>query len=122
MNWLREHKKEQAEIRLLLGDKWEDDLGDLVFTTETGHHLNGTTLTHQAKRLGEKIGKPGFCFHSLRHSYAVASIRAGDDLKTIQENLGHAGISITMDTYAAFTDDMAKASAERMEEYLNRIM
>lgn len=121
MGWLRDHKKEQAKIRLLLGDKWEDDLGDLVFTTETGRHLNGTTLTHQAKRLGEKIGKPGFTFHSLRHSYAVASIRAGDDLKTIQSNLGHAGISITMDTYAAFTEDMAKASAERMEAYYSKL-
>ena len=53
------------------------------------------------------------------HSYAVAAIRAGDDMKTVSSNLGHTTISITMDIYASFTDDMATASANRMNAYIS---
>ena len=67
----------------------------------------------------KKIGKDGFRFHVLRHSYAVAAIRAGDDMKTVSSNLGHTTISITMDIYASFTEDMAKASASRMNAYIS---
>lgn len=116
--WLQSWKKAQVAQRLLLGDKWGDNFENLVFTDEFGHHLSNTTLTHQAKRLGMKIGKDGFRFHDLRHSYAVAAIRAGDDMKTVSSNLGHASISITMDIYAAYTEDMARASSQRMETYM----
>ncbi|MBR1606981.1 MAG: site-specific integrase [Clostridia bacterium] len=118
MSWLQAWKKEQAVQRLSMGEQWNKDFENLVFTDPLGRHLSNTTLTHEAKRLGEKIGKPGFRFHDLRHSYATAAIRAGDDLKSISTNLGHASISITMDVYAAFTEDMARASSQRMDSYM----
>ncbi len=116
MAWLQQLKRTQAAQRLAMGNKWDTSLSDLVFTNEFGKNLSNTTLTHQVKRFAEKIGKSGFRFHDLRHTYAVAAIRAGDDMKTISSNLGHATISITMDIYASFTDDMAKASASRMND------
>ena len=39
-------------------------------------------------------------------------------MKTISTNLGHASITITMDIYAAFTQDMARASSQRMDAYM----
>lgn len=117
MRILQQIRAEQAENRLRAGSVWADTEG-FVFTDLLGKHLSGTTLAHEAKRLGEKIGKPGFRFHDLRHSYAVASIRAGDDMKTVSSNLGHATIAITMDVYASFTEDMARASSQRMEKYM----
>ena len=36
------------------------------------------------------IGRLDARFHDLRHSYAVAAIRGGDDIKTVQGNMGHA--------------------------------
>ena len=118
MTWLQQLKKAQAAQRLALGSKWDTSLPDLVFTNEFGKNMSNTTLTHQVKKIAEKIGKVGFRFHDLRHSYAVAAIRAGDDMKTVSSNLGHASISITMDIYASYTDDMAKASASRMNAYI----
>ncbi|MBQ5443203.1 MAG: tyrosine-type recombinase/integrase, partial [Oscillospiraceae bacterium] len=35
----------------------------------------------------------------LRHTFAVASLESGDNIKTVQENLGHATASFTMDVY-----------------------
>ena len=38
-------------------------------------------------------------FLNLRHSYAVAAIVSGDDIKTVQVNLGHETASFTLDVY-----------------------
>jgi integrase len=35
----------------------------------------------------------------MRHSYASAALRAGVPAKVVSERLGHATISITLDTY-----------------------
>ena len=39
-------------------------------------------------------------FHDLRHTYASLCIAAGMDPKALQRAMGHASISMTMDTYA----------------------
>ena len=52
---------------------------------------------------------------SIRHTYAVNALRAGDDIKTLQENMGHAAASFTLDVYGHYTSDMRRASASRME-------
>lgn len=50
----------------------------------------------------------GLRCHDLRHSYAVNSLRAGDDVKTVQSNLGHATAAFTLDKYAHYTEDMPR--------------
>ena len=60
-------------------------------------------------------------FHDLRHSYAVAAIMSGDDIKTVQENLGHATAAFTLDRYGHVTDQMRQASAERMEQFFKSV-
>ena len=62
------------------------------------------------------------CLKDLRHSFAVASIRAGDDIKTVQGNLGHATASFTLDVYGHVTDQMKQASAARMEQYIKNVV
>lgn len=79
------------------------------------------TVYHNFKRVVETIGIPSARFHDLRHSYAVAAIRSGDDIKTVQGNLGHATASFTLDTYAHFTDQMKRDSAARMEEHIKAV-
>lgn len=66
----------------------------------------------------KSVGFLNMHFHDLRHTYAVASIRAGDDIKTISENLGHAPVAFTMDVYAHVTEQMRKDSAQRMQAYI----
>ena len=68
------------------------------------------------------IGIPDVRFHDLRHTYAVNALRAGDDIKTVSESLGHASAAFTADTYLHFTDSMRQASAARMEGYLKGVL
>ena len=60
-------------------------------------------------------------FHDLRHSYAVASLRSGDDAKTVQENLGHATAAFTLDVYGHVTEQMKTESANRMEAFIQSV-
>ena len=68
------------------------------------------------------IGLPQVRFHDLRHSYAVAAIRSGDDIKTVQGNLGHATAAFTLDVYGHVTNQMKQASAARMETYIKDVL
>ena len=68
-----------------------------------------------------KIGAPNLRFHDLRHTYAVAAIKSGDDIKTVQENLGHATAAFTLDVYGHVTEKMKQESAARMEEFIRSV-
>ena len=52
----------------------------------------------------------------------MAAIRSGDDIKTVQGNLGHATAAFTLDVYGHVTDQMKQASAARMESYIKDVL
>ena len=120
MKLLRTHRSKQAEQRLKAGPVWEDS--GLVFTNELGQHLAIHTVYKHFKQIAASIGCPDARFHDLRHSYAVAAIRSGDDIKTVQGNLGHATAAFTLDVYGHVTDQMKKESAARMETYIKSVL
>ena len=74
------------------------------------------------KKLLEVAKVSGVRFHDLRHTFAVNSIRAGDDIKTIQGNLGHASAAFTLDRYGHFTERMKQDSAARMENFITDVL
>ena len=51
----------------------------------------------------------------------LAAIRSGDDIKTVQGNLGHATAAFTLDVYGHVTDQMKQASAARMEAFIKSV-
>lgn len=119
MALLKEHKKHQAEMRLRAGVLWNDrGFPDLVFTTETGGFLCYAVVERHYKKALEQAGITERNFHTLRHSYAVASLRAGDDVKTVQENLGHYSVAFTLDVYGHVTDTMRDISSRNMEAFI----
>lgn len=117
MEILQLQKERQAQWRKAAGDAWEET--GLVFTNELGHNLSSQTVYLYFKGIARQIGCPAARFHDLRHSYAVVSLQSGDDIKTVQENLGHHTAAFTLDTYAHVTQRMRQASASRMQQYIN---
>ncbi|MCI6255435.1 MAG: tyrosine-type recombinase/integrase, partial [Clostridiales bacterium] len=57
-------------------------------------------------------------FYGLRHTYAVLSLQNGDDVKTVQGNLGHATAAFTLDVYGHVSERMKEDSANRMQRYI----
>ena len=116
---LRQQKEEQEKMKRLVGAMWHDE--GYVFCNAMGRHLSPSTVYHNFKRIARNIGIPAARFHDLRHSYAVASLQAGDDIKTVQSNLGHSSPSFTLDVYGHVTAQMQQASADRMDAYIQNI-
>lgn len=117
---LKDQRRKQAEQRLAAGDKWqEDDIShDLVFRRKDGKpHVKGT-LERPLRKVGEAIGKPDLHPHDLRHSYAVAALRSGASVKSVQHNLGHKTAKMTVDRYAKYTEDTGRSDAVKLSAYL----
>ena len=117
MNLLREQKTKQTMLEEEAGSAWQNEW-NLVFTHETGKFISYRAVYDELKRVVRSIGIPDARIHDLRHTFAVNSIRAGDDIKTVQGNLGHATAAFTLDFYAHYTDDMKRASADRMQNFI----
>ena len=45
---------------------------------------------------------------------------AGDDIKTLQENMGHYSAAFTLDRYGHVTDTMRRESANRMQAFIRK--
>ena len=117
---LKKQKARQERWAGKCGCMWENQ-DNLVFTTETGRYLCNQTVYLAFKKVVKKLGYGDVRFHDLRHSFAVNSLKAGDDIKTVQENLGHHTAAFTLDTYAHVTTGMKKDSANRMEKYIQSL-
>lgn len=116
---MKDERHKQLEARVRAGEVWnEGSLPDLVFTNTIGGHLAHGTVYNQYKKIVAQVGIPSARFHDLRHSYAVAALRSGDDVKTVQENLGHHTAAFTLDQYGHVTGIMKRDSAARMEAYI----
>jgi integrase len=116
---LRQQRRDQAAARLAAGAAWhEDDISaDLIFRTTRGLELPQNALFRAIRAIRDGLGLPDLRPHDLRHSYAVAALRSGVDPKTVQHNLGHRHATVTLDTYAAYTDDAGKTGAQKLSAY-----
>lgn len=116
---LKKQRRLQESQKRLAGEAWENS--GLVFTNEMGHHLSAQTVYLHFKKLAGQAGFPSARFHDLRHSYAVASLQSGDDIKTVQENLGHHTAAFTLDVYGHVTEQMRRSSADRMQRFIESL-
>ncbi len=55
------------------------------------------------------------------HSYVVAALQSGDNVKTVQQNLGYHTTAFTLDVYGHVSESMKRESAERMEAFINQV-
>ena len=63
----------------------------------------------------ERAGLPRMRFHDLRHTAATLLLAQGVHPKIVQEMLGHASISLTLDTYSHVTPSLQAEAAEKMQ-------
>lgn len=63
----------------------------------------------------ERAGLPQIRFHDLRHTCATLFLARGTNPKIVQEILGHANISQTMDTYSHVLPRIQSEAVAAME-------
>jgi integrase len=57
---------------------------------------------------------PRIRLHDLRHTHASLALAAGINPRVISERLGHATVSITLDTYSHAIPALQEEAAERI--------
>ena len=93
------------------------DLGYVLFK-ENGEPFHPDSLTQKWERFVAKHNLPPIRLHDLRHSNATAMIAAGVNAKVVQHRLGHANISITLDTYTHVLPEMDQEAADKLNNVL----
>ena len=121
MEALKDEQQQQNANKQIVGAAWENKF-NLVFTDALGKNLVRRTVVKHFKAVIERANIPSDVrFHDLRHSFAVTSLYSGDDVKTVQANLGHATAQFTLDVYGHVTQKMRQESAMRMQAFYNHL-
>ena len=118
--YLRAEQTHQLENRLRAGNEWTNP-HNLVFTNEIGEHYKIFTFYSRFKRIAASIGRPDARPHDLRHTAATVAIASGADIKSVQDMLGHATASFTLNVYAHTSEQMMKDTASRVQGYYDSI-
>ncbi len=108
----------QAEQRLGLGDQWNDN--GLVFAAENGepiHHSN-FRIRHFKPLLKKAELSENLRLYDLRHTCATLLLAAGVHPKIVSERLGHASITLTLDTYSVVLPTMQQEATSQIEPLL----
>ena len=113
---LRAHRKRQAADQLSAGPTWQES--GLVFTTVVGGWIDPNNVRRTFDAAITRAGVPAIRLHDLRHTFATLALGAGAHAKQVQEMLGHADVSITLDIYTHVTEDMHREAAERLGRLL----
>ena len=121
MDVLRKQQDLQHRQQKEAGGLWHNPF-NLVFTDALGKHLVRRTVVKHFKKISGRAGiAEDARFHDLRHSFAVSSLYAGDDIKTVQANLGHATAQFTLDVYGHVTQKMRQDSANLMQKFYEQL-
>lgn len=119
-DYLKREQVKQIENRFKAGCAWSND-DDLVFTDELGKHYSFITFYKRFKKIATSIGRPDARPHDLRHTAATVAIANGADIKSVQDLLGHATASFTLNVYAHTSEQMMKDTAARVQGYYDNI-
>lgn len=119
-DYLRAEQTRQFENRLRLGSDWHNP-HNLVFTNECGEHYKIFTFYSHFKKIAASIGRPDARPHDLRHTAATVAIASGADIKSVQDMLGHATASFTLNVYTHTSEQMMKDTASRVQGYYDSI-
>ena len=114
---LREHEEKQKLDQAMLGIPLKED--DLIFSNLEGKPLLPDTVSHAWVKLVKRTGLDGIRFHDARHTHASLLLTQGVHPKVVQERLGHATISTTLDLYSHVSPGLQQAAAEGFDKLLN---
>ena len=86
----------------------------LVFATPEGYPLHPHSVSQGFDRLVKRHGLSRIRFHDLRHTSASLALAAGVHPKVVSERLGHASVTITLDTYSHVLPTLQTEAAHRI--------
>lgn len=107
---------EQLRADAAISRGWKQ-VPDGVFCTEEGSPLDGDNLRHRVfYKVLAKAGLRRIRLHGLRHTFASLLIQNGESLAYVRDQLGHASIQVTVDTYEHLIPGANRQAVDRLDD------
>ena len=116
--------KAQAARQLDEQPSWQEGWTDTgyVFTRKDGRAAHPEVGERAASVQAVRKAKlPAIRLHDLRHTHATLALQAGVHPKVVSERLGHATVSITLDTYSHAIPAMQEEAAGRLRGWCSAL-
>lgn len=117
---IRETLEHQKAINKMLDGENVIILRDRLFKAPERGLLMSTPINREITRICKRIGIEKFQFHALRDTFATRAIESGMNPRTLQEILGHADFSLTMNLYGHVVDDTKKDAMQKLNIAINQ--
>ena len=122
VNVLKEYRTRYLENKLKYGKQFKDK--DYVLSKPNGEAFSPQGISNNYLRFLERHKDEirYLKFHGLRHTYASVLINQNTNPKTVQHNLGHADVSLTLSIYSHSFESTEKEAAKCLQNTLKQIV
>lgn len=91
----------------------------LYVVSNCENFINPRTYEYRYHKILEQANIRKINYHVLRHTFATRCIEAGMDVKSLSEILGHANVSITLNTYVHSSLELKRKQLEKVSSLMN---
>lgn len=93
-------------------------MSDFLFAADGVHTISVTVIADGFAKLVRLAGLPGyFSPHATRHTYARRLLERGTPIGYVKDQLGHASITQTMDTYGTWLPDSDRSWVDHLDAF-----
>ena len=89
---------------------------------KTGEMYHPDSIAKLHEKILRDTGLEHIRFHDLRHTFATMALQNGVDVKTVSSMLGHYDAGFTLRTYTHATRQMQEQAAEKMGNFMERVV
>lgn len=102
-----------SALAQVLNDYLPNVTSEYVVSNKAGF-VSPRTFEYRYKKILKESKISFINYHGLRHTFATRCIESGVDVKSLSEILGHANVSITLNTYVHSSMDLKRAQLEKL--------
>lgn len=102
-----------SKLLTILVSMKKQSKGKYVVSAENSF-VSPRTYEYRYHKILDEYNIPSVNYHTLRHTFATRCIEVGVDVKTLSEILGHANVSITLNTYVHSSMDLKRQQLEKL--------
>ena len=108
-------RAQQRQNRLHFGEEANAEEAGPIFRAPRGGLLGARGIMKDIDLICRDAGIERFSAHAFRDTFATRAVESGMQAKTLQEILGHADISITMNLYAHVMEETKRKQMAAVE-------
>jgi len=115
---LREHLVRQEDEKRLAGSAWNPR--NLVFCSTVGTPIEPRRVRTTLDKIVKRAGLSDLTFHALRHTFATRMLENEVPAKVVQDVIGHANVTLTLNTYSHVLESTAHQQMSKINTLFGR--